>query len=149
MEINHSHSRSSPARLYIKAQKIKYYSLQSKQEQAHIQHNELAHVVQKHRLVKMQNIRLLWCHFCQIQYWKVFAISEMCWAFPVFSVAIGRTRALTSLSGTQHLAEWSSWQGRIPEGKKKHVIIWLKGAIKTWSNLLRPLLSLPNSQCEE
>lgn len=62
--------------------KIKYYSLQSKQEQAHTQHNELPHVLQKHSLVQMQNICLLWCHFCQIQYWKVLPTSETCWTFP-------------------------------------------------------------------
>lgn len=87
--------------------KIKYYSLQSKQEQAHIQHNELPHVLQKHSLVQMQNISLLWCHFCQIQYWKVFAISEMCWTFlkddgcSPWPLALGRARALSP-------AQWGS-----------------------------------------
>lgn len=82
-------------------------------------------------------------------FWNALGIPKRWWVFSMATDTGERERALSPHSGAQHRAEWSPWQGRIPEGKKEHGIIWLKGAIKTWSNLLRPLLSLPNSQCEE
>lgn len=79
-----------------------------------------------------------------LPFWNVLDIPKIWWVFSM-ATDTGERESTHPSQWAQRLAEWSPWQSRIPEGKKERVIIWLQGAIKTWSNLLRSLLSLPNS----